>query len=100
MDPDLRQKIIELHELTKENNQILRSLRRAQRWANIMRFIYWILIIGISIGAYYYIQPYLEQVLKLYSENQALVDKVKTIGVSIPDVSHLQEFFGQIKGGK
>ncbi len=97
MDPDLRKKILELYDLTKENNKMLHSLRRAQRWASIMRVIYWILILGISVGAYYYIQPHLDQILGLYTQNQSFIDKVRSMGTSIPDVSHIQEFFQQVK---
>ena len=36
------------------------------RLARFMTFIYWIFIIGTALGAYYLVQPYLEQAMKTY----------------------------------
>ncbi len=47
--------------LTEENNHLLHKMWRTARLARVVRIIYWIILLGISIGAYYYIQPYLEQ---------------------------------------
>lgn len=44
--------------LAEENNAILRGLRRSNRTAVIMRVLYWVVIIGLSFGAFYLIQPY------------------------------------------
>ncbi len=56
--------------LTEENNRILHGMRRTARLVGIGRLIYWIILIGVSIGAYYYIQPYLEQLFAAYSNLQ------------------------------
>lgn len=48
-------------EIAKDSNRILRKMERAQRNATIARVIYWILILGITIGAFYYIQPYINK---------------------------------------
>jgi hypothetical protein len=53
--------------LGEENNKMLRSLTRSMRWGRIMRIVYWTLLIGSALGAYYFIQPYIEQVLGVYS---------------------------------
>jgi hypothetical protein len=76
-DIEFRQKILDILDLAKENNKLLRSLRRAQRWAMFMRLVYWVLIIGITLGAYYYIQPYFDQIIGTYSNFQ-------DIGVNFP----------------
>ena len=53
--------------LTEENNKILHKIRRTAKVTGMIRIVYWIIIIGISIGAYYYVQPYLNQILEAYS---------------------------------
>ncbi len=62
MDPQ----IAKLLELTEENNQMLRAMRRSQRWASIMRAFYWLFIIGATVGAFYFLQPYIEQLKSIY----------------------------------
>ena len=52
--------------LNKENNRILLKLYNIQRWAQITRVIYWFVIIGISIGAFYFIQPFLSSLAGAY----------------------------------
>ena len=93
----MKQKIDELFELTKENNKILRKMRSSQKWASITRLFYWLVIIGISIGAYYYVEPYLKQVLSLYSQSKATLDKVQNLGNSLPDVSNINGILDQFK---
>ncbi len=56
----------EILKITKENNEILHSMKRHQRWASIFRAVYWLIIIGVSLGAYYFIQPYLESIMEAY----------------------------------
>ena len=48
--------------LAEENNDILRSLQRSMRLQRLMTILYWLFIIGASVGAYYLIQPYVEAV--------------------------------------
>ena len=52
--------------LAEENNDILRAMQRSQRLAHLMSIIYWIFIVGTAIGAYYFIQPYLDEIKSVY----------------------------------
>ena len=54
----------ELLKLTKENNEILRGMRSSQRWTNFFNYIYYALIIGSFLGAYYYLQPFVDQAMQ------------------------------------
>lgn len=53
-------------ELAEENNKILRYIKRSMHVSSILRFIYWIFIFGTAVGAYYLIQPYIDQVTSLF----------------------------------
>ena len=55
-------------ELGEENNSMLRSMRRAMHISSILTFTYWVLIIGSAVGAYYFLQPYLDQVYGVYNQ--------------------------------
>ena len=76
MNPEERALIEETLAISRENNNILKSMRRSARLGRIMQITYWLLIIGASVGAYYFIQPYIEQLLGVYSGVQDGVMKV------------------------
>ncbi|OGI80701.1 hypothetical protein A3D43_02375 [Candidatus Nomurabacteria bacterium RIFCSPHIGHO2_02_FULL_41_52] len=67
MDPESKKLLEATFKLAEENNGMLRSLHRSMRLSRIMSFLYWAFIIGSAIGAYYFIQPYLEQLVGVYS---------------------------------
>ncbi len=58
MSPEERSLLERVYKMTEENNQILHSIRRTARLGVIMRVLYWVVIIGLSVGALYFIQPY------------------------------------------
>lgn len=79
MNPEERELIEETLAISRENNKILKSMQRSARLGRIMQITYWLLIIGASVGAYYFIQPYIEQMLGLYSGVQDGVMKVNDL---------------------
>ena len=60
--------------LTEENNDILRSIQRHMRLQRFMTIIYWLFIIGSFVGAYYIIQPYIEQLMSIYGGAKSSLD--------------------------
>ncbi len=78
MNPQEKQLLEESVALSRENNKILRKMLSIERWARVARIIYWIILIGASVGAYYYIQPYLEQLWSTYGAFQESVGKVNS----------------------
>ncbi|OGI96918.1 hypothetical protein A3I25_01140 [Candidatus Nomurabacteria bacterium RIFCSPLOWO2_02_FULL_42_17] len=93
MDAETKKLIEESLELARDNNKILRRMRRGQRISSIFRLFYWLMILGIALGAYYYIQPYFSQAQKAYQNIS------EGLG-NLPDVSNLNKVFNQIGGGK
>lgn len=59
MTPEEKSLLERTYKLAEENNDILRGIRRSNRWATAMRIGYWVIIIVTSVGAYLFIQPYL-----------------------------------------
>lgn len=47
-------------DLAEENNSMLRKLRRGQIYGRIWSITYWTIIIGAAIGAFYFLQPYID----------------------------------------
>jgi len=67
MDPESKKLLEESLTLAKDNNNMLHSMRRSMRMQRAMTAFYWLFIIGSAVGAYYFIQPYLDTVLDMYS---------------------------------
>ncbi len=66
MDPEEKALLEKSLELEKENNTLLRSIKRSLQISSIMSIVYWVFIVGSAVGAYYLIQPYVESVSGLY----------------------------------
>ncbi|HEY9583846.1 MAG TPA: hypothetical protein VJI66_02705 [Candidatus Paceibacterota bacterium] len=60
MTPEERSLLQRIASTVEENNQILIGMRRRARYATVFRVLYWVVIIGLSVGAFYFIQPYIE----------------------------------------
>ncbi len=67
VDPETKQMLAESLELARENNKLLRSLHRSQRWSLIATILRWVVIVGISVGAFYFVEPYLKNLLNIYT---------------------------------
>ena len=80
MSPEERELLNKSVALAEENNKILHSMKRSQRWTSIARAIYWILIIGSALGAYYFIQPYIDQLIGIYSGAGDMLNNFKQLG--------------------
>ena len=90
---DLKQKIIDsietnqlmqmILEKTEENNALLKKMHRSIVWGMVTKILYWVIIIGVSLGSYYFIQPYINSVVGVYdsikSSAQAIEGGAKSI---------------------
>ncbi|MFA6520504.1 MAG: hypothetical protein WCT44_02775 [Candidatus Paceibacterota bacterium] len=64
--------------LEEDNNKMLRAIRRSMFLGRVMTFVYWALIIGSAIGAYYFVQPYVDQIIGVYGGAKSNVDSVSS----------------------
>ncbi len=60
--------------LSEENNDILRSMQRSQRITKFIRIVYWVVIIGSTIGAFYLIQPYIDSLKGVYGNASDIIN--------------------------
>jgi len=68
MDPEEKIMLKRAIDLSEENNQMLKKLVRAMRWGRLVRFLYWGILIAISVGSFYYVQPYINDLLGVYGD--------------------------------
>ena len=80
MDQEERELLNNTFSLVKENNKMLHKIRSSQKWASFMRIVYWLIIIGISIGAFYYLQPYITQMQNIIQKTGVSLDQLKGLG--------------------
>ncbi len=84
MTPEEKSLLERTHKLSEDNNKILRSMRRTGRIGMILHALYWVIILAVSFGAYYFIQPYVTMMLDLISDQPGM-----TAGVT-SDMSQVQ----------
>ena len=65
MTPEERELLDKTYQLTAENNDILRRLYRSHTWGRYAKIAYWGVIIFLSVGAYWLIQPYVNQLMAI-----------------------------------
>ncbi len=64
---ELQNKIEELYEINTENQRMIKSLYRRAQVASYFVAVKWAAIIVLTIMSLYYIQPYLETMMKFYT---------------------------------
>ncbi len=62
----LKNEIQQLRELVQENNAMLQSIQRRARMSILFSSLKWIVLIGLSFGAFYFIKPYMDTALQSY----------------------------------
>jgi hypothetical protein len=92
MDGETKELLRESIEISKENNAMLKKMVRAQKWTNIYRVVYWGIIIFSSLGAYYFIQPYLSSLINLYSGGVSDIGKISDISQNLNIKTDKQQF--------
>jgi len=55
-------------EISEENNNLLKKMRRSVIYGRIFKILYWIVAIIIATGLYYVIQPYVDNVVNIYNK--------------------------------
>ena len=98
MTPEERATLERVAKLAEESNDILRKMRRTSRISGFMHILYWAVIILISLGAYYFVQPYIDMAMKLYGQ---VLPVVQGAGSSIDSTaSSLEELTKFLQSGK
>jgi len=76
-------------EVTEETNRVVHKMRRSAMWGMVMQIVWWVAIAGATGAAYYYyVQPYVAQIQRLYGAsqtqsqnlNEQIVNFVKFLG--------------------
>ncbi len=81
----------EILKTTKENEEKINRILSFQKWSQITRVFYWLILIGVSVGAFYFTKPYLNSLLNIYSGGLGLGIDVNSIGQNNLDTKVVEE---------
>lgn len=79
MDSESKKLLEAIYSLAEENNKMLHTIKRSMLWARVMTVVYWIAIIGVSVGAFYFVQPYMDQLMEIYGGAKSNLDNVGSL---------------------
>ena len=77
--------------LAEENNKVLKKIHRSIKWGRFVKLVYWVIIIGSAVGAYYMFQPIFESFKDMFGVFGAGAENLQKIGGSLPDIGGLLE---------
>ena len=84
MTPEEHRLLIEVRDLAEENAKTLRSIQRATRAGLVMKAVYWGIVIAITFGAYYIIQPYIQALTGAISGAQEGANDINAFSITNP----------------
>ena len=85
MDEEERELLEKTAESTEECLKILKKIQRGRRFEMITRILYWLIIVGLAVGTYYYIQPYINNLLSIYKNINTNIKKIENVKDNVLD---------------
>ncbi len=76
MDSETKKLLEDNLRLAEENNVMLRKIHRSVKVRGYITIAYWVFIIGSAVGAYYFIEPYTDQIMNSYGGAKEDLDSI------------------------
>ncbi|PSO45759.1 MAG: hypothetical protein BRC25_01095 [Parcubacteria group bacterium SW_6_46_9] len=73
---NLREDLQETREIVERNHEMLESIQTTMFWRKVSSVVYWLLIIGVAVGLFYFLDPYLDRLFDAYSQ---IVEKLNSV---------------------
>ena len=67
MDPESKKLLEDTFNLARENNNMLHKIRKVQKWASFWSGLRVIIIIGVALGSFYFLEPYINKVISVWN---------------------------------
>ena len=88
-------------QLAKDNNRLLRKIRRNAVWGGILKLVWWAFILGVPVYLYFTIfQPYLEDLSQTYQGIQGNVEELQRVPQELRELLNNIPGFGSIFSGE
>lgn len=86
MTPEEHNMLQEALDNSRENSKLLKKMHRVMVVGRVLRFFYWIIVIGAAIGAFYLIQPYIDSV---YNTVDTVKTNINTLNEQVENTKNL-----------
>ncbi len=83
MDQETKELLKTTLSLAEENNKMLHKLRNAQKIEFVWKVAKFVLVIGIALGSFYYLEPYLNKVMDMYNSVAGIQKDIKSATGSV-----------------
>ena len=82
MDSESKQLLQNMLALAEENNKMLLQIRKVQKRGTLWRVLKLVVIIGVTLGAFHYVEPYLNKVMDFYDSVSGMEKNIKDVSDS------------------
>lgn len=92
MEYDRDEILEETYKLARDNNKMLRRMRRAAWLGGIFKVLFWAVIIGVPAWLYYeYAQPIIGDLMQTISQVQGASAQIQQMGGSMQQIQQLDQ---------
>ena len=93
-DLNNQEKLEAIYKMTIDNHRILKSIHNQQLFTNILRIIYWLIVLGIIGGAYYFVKPIVN---KIYDSSNKLEETYTQLRSQLPETKIVNQIMDGLK---
>jgi hypothetical protein len=86
-----------IYEMTRENHEVLASLRRQQYLSTAFRILYWLIILGVLGGTYYYVRPAVTYIQENGVKLQSTFNQLNSLHGTLPEAKLLNTLIDGLK---
>ena len=94
------EKLDAIYKMTLENHEVLRTIRRGQFVGSFIRIIYWLVVLGVIGGIYYYIKPMITTLGEKSANIETTLRGLGQLKANMPDASAINKILGGAKEGQ
>jgi len=77
MEPEVKKLLEDTHNLAEENNKMLHKIRHNQKIGSFVTGVYWVIVISLGVGAFYFLQPYVDKMQHFFQTTSDTVSGFK-----------------------
>ncbi len=76
MDPESKQVLANILEISEENNKMLHKIRGVQKKEAIWSTLKFLAIMAVAFGSFYFLEPYFDKIMQVYQSFGDMQEKI------------------------
>ncbi len=85
------EKLDAIYEMTLENHEVLKTIRRQQYMATAGRLLYWLLVLGFVGGTYFYLRPVIDVMAANSAKLKETLQQIGQLKDQMPEAKILNQ---------